>query len=348
MTIFCITFAFVLSCWVSYCACEPTSRLYIADLPNERSLHTVAKPRSGGIGIAVALIFGLLGLTIGGTDQSPIVAALAQGALLIALVSLFDDLYGVPALLRMPLHLAAGAWLVAHGLQLTAIDLPLIHLQLPSAIAWPLSLLFVGWMINLYNFMDGMDGFSGSMAVIGFGTLALMGLFANEPLFAAVAMLAAAAAAGFLIFNVPPAHLFMGDTGACLFGFLAAGMTLWGVQENICPLWSALVLFSPFALDATLTLLGRISRLERVWEGERNHYYHWLLMRVGHERALFAHLPVMILCAVVALVGVRVSEPWRLFLTLLVGTQFTVFYGSIVWMARRIPIRDDMLQSAAP
>ena len=91
-----------------------------------------------------------------------------------------------------------------------------------------LAVLVVVWMINLYNFMDGMDGFAGGMAVIGFGALAMQGWLTGANEYALINSVIVAAAGGFLMFNFPPARIFMGDTGSATLGLLAAAMALWG------------------------------------------------------------------------------------------------------------------------
>jgi UDP-N-acetylmuramyl pentapeptide phosphotransferase/UDP-N-acetylglucosamine-1-phosphate transferase len=339
-----VLLTFALSAVLSFRACEPYSALYVVDLPNHRSLHTVPKPRSGGVGVVCAGLLGSLALMVTGATpfEMHTLAPLGQALLLIALVSFFDDLYGVSALLRMPCHLLAATWVVAHGWVPDSLLLFSFQWEWSSFTAYSLTLLFLAWMTNLYNFMDGMDGFSGGMAAIGFAAFAVMGTYAGNTLFASLALVVVAAVLGFLLFNFPPSSLFMGDTGACTLGFLVALFTLWGVREGVCSLWSALVLFLPFTLDATITLLGRISRFEKVWEGERNHYYHWLLLRVGHKKALFRHYPLMLLTSCCSVVGNPLSTGGQVFLSSILVVAFVAFYMSIKALASRLPLLPEM------
>jgi UDP-N-acetylmuramyl pentapeptide phosphotransferase/UDP-N-acetylglucosamine-1-phosphate transferase len=138
------------------------------------------------------------------------------------------------------------------------IGLPGLDAALPDWLALGLTLLYVVWMINLYNFMDGMDGFAGGMAVFGFGGLAVLGLIGQALPFAVTALVIAASSAGFLTRNFPPARIFLGDVGSSVLGLLAAAMTLWGADIGLFPLWVGWLLFSPFIIDATWTLLRRI------------------------------------------------------------------------------------------
>jgi len=333
MTVFFIFLGFGLSSWLSYRASDYKSPLFIADIPNERSLHQHVKPRSGGIGIIIAFMVASIGVV--GLQAAPreiqMLAPIGQGIVMVALISFLDDLYGVPAILRMPLHIFATSWILVLGWVPEVLQLPYIEWVWPSWVAQMAALLFVSWMINLYNFMDGMDGFAASMTAFGFSALAVMGALAGNMLFATLSMVVVAAILGFLVFNFPPSTLFMGDTGACSLGFLAALFSLWGVRMEIFPLWSALVLFLPFTLDATLTILGRISRLEKIWEGQCNHHYHWLLLRIGHFKALMCHLPLMVICAVIAIMGRTFSEGEQVFASLLLTLLFGSFYSGIIY-----------------
>ncbi len=187
-----------------------------------------------------------------------------------------------------------------------AFDLPGLALALPVWIAIPLTLLFVIWMINLYNFMDGMDGFAGGMAVIGFSTLAWLG-WADSG-FATFCMIVAAASAGFLVHNFPPAKIFLGDTGSTALGFLAAACSLWGAKDGLFPFWVAILVFSPFIVDATVTLLRRLLRREKVWEAHRTHYYQRLvLLGWGHRGTVLLEYALMLVCAGSAVLAVHLS-----------------------------------------
>ncbi|EDN66403.1 glycosyl transferase, group 4 family [Beggiatoa sp. PS] len=164
------------------------------------------------------------------------------------------------------------------------------------------SLLFVVWMTNLYNFMDGMDGFAGGMAVFGFGTLAVFGGLANHLFFMAINLMVASAAGGFLLFNFPPARIFMGDVGASSLGFLAAAFSLWGHREGIFPLWVALLVFSPFIFDATVTLLRRLLQGDKIWLAHKSHYYQRLVeLGWGHKNTVLWEYALMAACSVSAL-----------------------------------------------
>src|SRR5262249_56892173 len=123
------------------------------------------------------------------------------------------------------------------------------------------------------NLRDGSDGLAGGMALIGFGAYAVAANDAGHGALAGVSIAVAAASAAFLFFNFAPARIFMGDVGSVPLGFLAGTLGILGWREGAWPLWFPMLVFAPFACDATLTLIRRLLRRERVWEAHREHYY---------------------------------------------------------------------------
>ena len=256
------------------------------DQPNQRSLHASPIARVGGLGLMPATLTGMV--LVGG---APLATGLALGLMLLSVV---DDWRGLSAALRLPLHLAAGALFVLHTVP--ALGLPGLVLL---AIA-------IGWMINLYNFMDGADGMAGGMALIGFGVYALAAALGGEPAFAQLNLCVAAAALGFLVFNFPPARVFLGDAGSIPLGFLAGALGLQGWGLGLWPLWFPLVVFGPFVADASVTLLRRALRGERVWQAHRTHYYQRvILLGWSHRQTALAEYALMAGSGLVALLVVR-------------------------------------------
>lgn len=299
--------AFVISAALTRRFCDPASRLHVLDHPNERSLHSRPTPRTGGVAIFVALsvVVGLWGFGVGLPAS---LCCFGAGAGLVAALSFLDDQKGLPVSVRLPGHLVAAALLVAGDLLLTGFSLPGMAWHWPEWLGILLSLLFLVWMINLYNFMDGMDGFAAGMAVIGFGTFALLGYLASNPVFLTLNLMVVSAAAGFLWFNFPPARIFMGDTGSSLLGLLAGGLSIWGVREGVFPFWVALLVFSPFIVDATVTLLRRLGRGERVWQAHKSHYYQRLVQSGwGHKKTVLYEYVLMLACGFSALLAQRLN-----------------------------------------
>jgi len=291
------------------------------DLPNERSLHSHPTPRIGGLGIVAAIV--LASLTYRPALPWPIWAALA----LIVAVSFIDDLGGLRAGIRMPLHLVA-ATTVAIG-------------AFPDA-SWPFWLLAtvtVAWMINLYNFMDGSDGLAGGQAVFGFGTLAIAALQANDPGIATGAAIVAGAALGFLAFNFPPARVFMGDAGSTSLGLLAGALGGLGVARNLWhPVFPAIA-FLPFIFDASATLLMRMGQGKKVWQAHRDHAYQRLNMSgFGHRNTALLYYGLMLASALIALFSLQPDAGWAATAGLL--TVFLLAYGIVQrsWNRRQLAV----------
>lgn len=253
------------------------------DHPNERSLHTQPTPRVGGLAICIAAL-PVLALT-----WSPFVAAIA---VVLAAVSYIDDKGGLPIQARFVAHIVAGALLMS---------------LLADTLPWPL--LAVGavataWMINLYNFMDGADGLAGGMALIGFSAHAIAAGLSGASQLAVAGATIAACAAAFLRFNLHPARTFLGDAGSIPLGFLAAAIGFIGWRDGAWPWWFTVVVFSPFIVDASLTLARRMLAGERFWAAHRSHYYQRLVQAGwGHRKTAYAEFILMLLCAAVALIG---------------------------------------------
>lgn len=295
--------ALCLSAWLTQRFCDPASRLHVLDHPNERSLHSRPTPRSGGVAIFVALVISLIMWDIS-ADIALSLYVLGAGAAIIAGLSFVDDRRGLPVSVRLPSHLAVAVMLVVSDLFLPALLMPGFVWYWPQWLGILLSLLFLVWMINLYNFMDGMDGFAAGMAVIGFGTFALLGYLAGNTVFLTLNLIIVSAAAGFLWFNFPPARIFMGDTGSSLLGLLAGGLSIWGAREGVFPFWIALLVFSPFIVDATVTLLRRLGHGEQVWQAHRSHYYQCLVQSGwGHKKTVLYEYVLMLACGLSALLA---------------------------------------------
>jgi UDP-N-acetylmuramyl pentapeptide phosphotransferase/UDP-N-acetylglucosamine-1-phosphate transferase len=271
----------ILACGLSLYALLGWKRLPV-DHPNARSLHSAPTPRIGGLGIVAGVAVGLL------LHWPPSLALLIWPALALLAISLADDYFDLPARWRLLVHLMAAIWLV-WMLQLTVLE-------------GVVALFALVWMSNLYNFMDGADGLAGGMALFGFGCLALLAWLAGDAGLAVLAAIVAAAALGFLLFNFPPARLFMGDAGSVPLGFLAAGVGLIGWQRGLWSWALPLLVFSPFIVDASVTLLKRGLRGERVWLAHREHYYQ-RLVRMGwsHRRLVLSEYALMLAVSASAL-----------------------------------------------
>ena len=277
----------------------------VLDRPNERSLHERPVPRTGGIPIVLVLAASLA------LGAAPLWLPLAI-ALGLAAVSFIDDLRGMPAVPRLLAHLTASgvvAWYVLSPIE--PLELALIALA-------------IAWITNLYNFMDGSDGLAGGMALSGFGAYAFAAWQADNAPLALVSVVLAASAAAFLLHNFHPARVFLGDVGAIPLGFLAGALGIVGWRDDVWPLWFPLLAFAPFIGDATVTLLRRLLRAERVWQAHRDHYYQRLVrMGLGHRGTAWVAYAAMLACAAAALLG-RSQPPM---------VQAGIFFGTTLALA---------------
>jgi UDP-N-acetylmuramyl pentapeptide phosphotransferase/UDP-N-acetylglucosamine-1-phosphate transferase len=288
-------------------------RAAVLDRPNDRSSHSAPIPRGGGIAVVAAIVLAWLVLVRLEGFGPPVLAVIA-GVLLLAVVSWFDDLGGLPPAVRLVAQLAAVG--LALG-TLSVVGAPtLSHEWLPRWLDSVVSALLWLWFINLFNFMDGIDGLAGSEAVaISLGLL-LFGAFGAGENWggAGLAATIAAASLGFLVWNWAPARIFLGDVGSVPLGYLL-GFLLLGVAAS--GHWKvALILPLYFLADATLTLVRRLARGEPVWQAHRQHFYQRAVQRgLGHaavvRRVIAADL-ILIACGWAAengwgLVGLAVA-----------------------------------------
>jgi UDP-GlcNAc:undecaprenyl-phosphate/decaprenyl-phosphate GlcNAc-1-phosphate transferase len=262
------------------------------DAPNERSLHVAPLPRGGGIAIWAGFL--PVALWVSPIAQGGTVLWLVPW-LVLALVSLRDDVRALGVGVRLLVHALAALWFG-------------IGLMWPAATtAWPATLLaaaIVAWSLNLYNFMDGNDGLAAAMTILGFSAYGVGAVFANAPATPFFAL--AAATVPFFVVNRPPSRLLMGDVGAVPLGFLAAAFGVALVASGTWPAWFPALVFLPFIADATVTLARRVWRRERLWDAHRNHYYQRLhRMGAGHRGTLATYSGWMAGCDLTALACLR-------------------------------------------
>lgn len=256
----------------------------MADIPNERSLHSRIVPRIGGTGMLAGLAVAYFVLP---ATAHPVTLA-AAGYVVLYAVSVVDDIRSLPVLARLAAHLAvatASCWTLASSVWVGIIAVPLIV-----------------WAINLYNFMDGSDGLAGGMTAFGFGTYAIGAVLADNILFAVLCAAVAASALAFLLFNFHPASLFLGDSGSVPLGYLAAVLGWYGVSEDLWPPTFPILAFFPFLFDASFTLLRRVLRGERFWRPHREHLYQLAVRQgIGHREVALGGYALMCVFSVIAI-----------------------------------------------
>ncbi|MFG0467518.1 glycosyltransferase family 4 protein [Pseudomonas putida] len=266
----------------------------IIDVPNARSSHTMPTPRGGGVAIVLSFLvcLPLLGVT-GGVPLTEVVAIGGAGAL-IAIIGFMDDHGHIAARWRLLGHFAAAAWMLywLGGLA------PLQVFGFTFDLQWfgfILAVFYSVWMLNLYNFMDGIDGIASVEAVTACLGMVLLPALAGEPQLMALPLLLAAATLGFLFWNFPPAKIFMGDAGSGFLGIVLAGLSLQAAWASPQLFWCWLILLGVFVVDATFTLIRRLLRGDKVYEAHRSHAYQFASRHYGK------HMPVTLVVAAINL-----------------------------------------------
>lgn len=256
----------------------------ILDIPNDRSSHTVPTPRGGGVAIVFAFLLAILVLAITGFIQANFAIALFGGSLLVAVVGYLDDVYHLPAKWRALVQVMAAIWALywLGGFPYLNIGIWNIHLGW-----WGNLLAVVGivWLINLYNFMDGIDGFAGLEGVFVSVAAGIIFLILGNSDIAVVSLLFAATIFGFLVWNWPPAKIFMGDVASGTLGFIFAVFLVHSANTTQTSPLLWIILLSVFVFDATFTLLRRIRNRESLHVAHRNHaYQYWIRKGSSHFR----------------------------------------------------------------
>lgn len=258
----------------------------LMDVPNARSSHSRPTPRGGGVAIVVAFLL-VLGVAFAvGLDVSvEVFYALFGAGLAIAFLGFLDDHGHIAARWRLLGHFTAAIWVIFWIGGVPPLTLLTYEVDL-GWLGYPLVALYLVWLLNLYNFMDGIDGIASVEAICVCGGGALLYVLAGHGSLAILPLLLAAAVAGFLIWNFPPARIFMGDAGSGFLGLVLGVLSLQAAWAESSLLWGWLILLGVFIVDATFTLLRRLLRGDKVYEAHRSHAYQYASRHFGR------HLPV--------------------------------------------------------
>jgi UDP-N-acetylmuramyl pentapeptide phosphotransferase/UDP-N-acetylglucosamine-1-phosphate transferase len=259
----------------------------LMDHPNERSSHTVPTPHGGGVAIIAVILpcWAFAAMNSMAFPPGEMVVVLA-GAATLAIFSYIDDVRPLSPALRFGVQAMA----VAAALWAMPGEGPFFGDLLPYWLDQAIALIGWLWFVNLYNFMDGIDGLSGSQTVamaLGIALLAAFGIVSAD--FLPLSLVLIGTCLGFLIWNWHPAKIFMGDVGSVPLGFLFGWVLLSLAQQGF--FISALILALYYLGDATITLLRRAARGEKVWQPHREHFYQKAVQRgLRHDQATSAIL----------------------------------------------------------
>lgn len=284
----------------------------LLDHPNERSSHSQPVPRGGGWALLIVLIPGMLAAGFLQRDLLPH-AGLLAGIVLLAFISWLDDKKGVSARMRLSLHLLAACL----GTLCFPANVMLFGGLLPFQLDRAIMIVGWAWFINLYNFMDGIDGITGAETIsIATGTCLLMtAIGANDPFLSVLTLLLTGSCLGFLAFNWHPAKIFLGDVGSVPLGYLT-GFCLVSLAVG-GHLASALILPLYYLADSGITITKRALRGEKIWQAHRQHFYQQAAMGAGrHDRVVYGIAATNIVLIGLSLLALSQPLP-ALFLALL-------------------------------
>jgi Fuc2NAc and GlcNAc transferase len=308
------------------------ARRHLLDRVTERSSHRIPTPRGGGLGVVMAIMLLWPALVVSGAYGHGIVVWIAAIAILsLAGIGWWDDHGGLPARWRLlGQGVCATAVVIVYGSPVS-IEVFGLHLGWPQWISTGLAVIGAVWLVNLTNFMDGIDGLAGAQGAVG--CLGIWLLLPYDPLVSPLLLITAGGCFGFLFFNWPPAKIFLGDVGSTVLGFVFAIGILSALRAGI-PLEAAVLPVGPFFADATMTLLRRAWRQERLGEAHRSHCYQRL------SRAWGSHRPVTLLFTALAVGGTYSATliidgyvpSWAV-----VGAWFVIWSGVVAWTHRKCP-----------
>jgi Fuc2NAc and GlcNAc transferase len=298
----------------------------VIDLPTNRSSHVHPTPRGGGISIVLCVLGASAAALMRGAIPAQLVIAVCGLGALIAVAGLIDDHVALSAKWRFLVQTFAAVTVVWMLGGMGHLTFGATQIQL-GVIGDVVAVLFLVWLTNLFNFMDGIDGIAGvESATVAFSAGVLLWLSGQADQ-ALLMSIVGAASLGFLVWNWPPAKIFMGDVGSGFLGFAFGAMAIATHANKSLDIWVWLVILGVFVVDATLTLIRRVMRGERFYEAHRSHAYQHAASRLG------SHKPVTL-----AVAGINIV--WLLPIAALItsGTiagiyGFLVAYVPLLWLA---------------
>ncbi|MEN4945951.1 glycosyltransferase family 4 protein [Pseudomonas proteolytica] len=267
----------------------------IIDIPNARSSHTVPTPRGGGVAIVLTFAASLVWLAYVELITVAQSAALLGAGLLIAVIGFMDDHGHIAARWRLLGHFFAAIWILSWMQGLPAITAFGVTFDLGWA-GHVLAVFYLVWMLNLYNFMDGIDGLASLQAICACLALTLIYFLGGHQSMIWAPLLLSVSVAGFLYWNFPPARIFMGDAGSGFLGIILGGLSIQAAWAGSEFFFAWLIMLGVFIVDATFTLIRRLARGDKVYEAHRSHAYQFASRQYGR------HLPVTIAVAVINVV----------------------------------------------
>jgi UDP-N-acetylmuramyl pentapeptide phosphotransferase/UDP-N-acetylglucosamine-1-phosphate transferase len=243
------------------------ARLDFTDKPTERKKHKFPVPLSGGVAMFIAIVVGFLAFVLFADGADPALWAVLGGAAMIVSVGLVDDFSKArgkefPVWPRLAVQIGAASLAFFAGVRFSGFTNPFTetYVYLPYTLQFILTVLWFVGLITAFNFMDGLDGLSGLLAMVSGATFFVVALYMNQPESAFMAVIFVAAVSGFLRYNLPPARVYMGDSGAYLLGFMLAAISLHGAfkQATVISLTIPMLAMGVPIFDSLLVVVRRV------------------------------------------------------------------------------------------
>jgi UDP-GlcNAc:undecaprenyl-phosphate GlcNAc-1-phosphate transferase len=297
-------------------------RVRIMDVPNERSAHQAPIPKSGGISIVVTFCIGIIAIYLI-SDKTMIARGYFFGFVLsslsIAAISFYDDYTNHSYVIKLLTQIVAVAAVLIVGIVVHLMNLPIVGTIVLGWVGYPLTLLWIFGLTNTFNFMDGLDGLAGGVALIVSIFFCYISYTQGSLFVYIICYTLIAGTLGFLVYNIHPAKIFMGDVGSAFLGFTFAVLAVIAFRfdhSHTSFFVMPLLLFN-FIYDTAFTFLRRLFRGENVVEAHRTHLYQ-LFERLGygHRKVCYFHYLMCILQGLAAVWMVRIPGGGRLFVFL--------------------------------
>jgi Fuc2NAc and GlcNAc transferase len=260
-------------------------RVNLLDVPNQRSSHQIVTPRGGGLSVVVVFLAAVIGLHFFGHLPTDIYYSLLVGGGLVSAIGFVDDHNHMPALWRFITQVVAATFAIVMlgGLPDVQLGNRVVDLGFAGDV---MALVFTVWLINLYNFMDGIDGIAAVEAICIVGSTFVISSAGDHGFVTNLHAVFMAAVLGFLVWNWPPAKIFMGDVGSGFIGFVLAIFAIISGSLSLLPIWCWLILAGVFVVDSTITLVTRAINGEQWYSAHKSHGYQ------KASRLLNGHRPV--------------------------------------------------------
>jgi UDP-GlcNAc:undecaprenyl-phosphate GlcNAc-1-phosphate transferase len=315
-------------------------RVRVLAVPNQRSSHTAPVPNSGGVAVVATFLVGYLVLYVLGDDArigEPYMFGFLVGCVGIAVVGLFDDLGRLRTFrIKLLIQVLGAVVLVSFDIAIRRLTIPAIGSVDLGWVGYPLTVIWLVGLMNIFNFMDGLDGLAGGTAMLAALFFAVATFLEGSYFIYLVSLVLFSSVLGFLVFNYPPARIFMGDVGSQFLGFAFAAIAVIAAERDASPT-SLLVmplLFFHFIFDTVFTFFRRLRCGERVTQAHRGHLYQ-ALNRLGasHARVSWAHYVASIVQGAAAIALLQLPADARIFVFVPLLALGAIYAA---WVMRRV------------